>query len=66
MANRYAVQVFWYGNQFVELGALRDSTEAVVVANPSLFQSSPLTVGTQIHPVLAGYLTAYPRGPEVS
>jgi len=65
VAARYALSTFVIqlpsgaGHLVVE-GALRDSTHAAVVAQPTLFSSSPV-VPKSIH--LQQYLLAYPAGP---
>lgn len=60
MAARYAKQAFWVRRssdgkeEFVGLGALRDSTSAVVVQCPTLFQNTPLAE-SELGGVLKGW-----------
>jgi hypothetical protein len=60
MAARYAKQSFWVRRssdgkeEFVGIGALRDSTDAVAVQCPALFQTTPLT-DTEMTGVLKGW-----------
>lgn len=68
MAARYALQPFWWHNsgtnraEFVDLGALRDSTTAVVTAYPGMFSSSQLDVPV-LDPKRKEYLKVHPGGP---
>lgn len=68
MAARYALTNIWYHNtstgkdEYVHIGALRDSTHQSVVQLPALFTTSPLTTGA-IHPNVVQYLLANPAGP---
>jgi hypothetical protein len=60
MANRYAKTALWCRrstdgkDEFVGLGALRDSTDQVVVQCPAMFQNTPLT-DTEMTGVLKGW-----------
>ena len=51
-------------SHLVIIGAHRDSTHEAVTSNPGAFGTTPLAV-LQISPRLAGYLAAYPDGPQV-
>jgi hypothetical protein len=68
MANRYATQsmvvhVTSLGtDDYIHIGAMRDSASAVVVQAPALFQAAPLAYG-QIPHALVDYLAARPGGP---
>ena len=69
MAARYSIQTFTIHNtstnaeETIQQGATRDSvTHWVVLNTPASFWSTtPLVVGSQIHPKLAAYLVAYPN-----
>lgn len=70
MANRYALQSFWFHNsvsgheEFVEIGALRDSvTDEACVLHPEQFTATALTTATGLDPKIASYLALHPRGP---
>jgi hypothetical protein len=59
----WATQSFTFGDSlFVTQGELHDTADAVVVTAPQLFQGTPLTVGTQISPLLQGWLADNPDG----
>jgi hypothetical protein len=68
MAARYCLTQLHYHNtvsgkdEYVHIGALRDSAHQSVVQNPSLFQSAPLTTA-QIHPNLVQFLLTHTAGP---
>lgn len=68
MAARYATVSFWWHNtssghdEYVHLGALRDTTHQAVVQRPEMFTASapdPLTTD----PKLYGYLKVHAGGP---
>jgi hypothetical protein len=60
MANRYSLGNFTVGNDFVWLGAVRDSASATVIAYPAGFSSAPVVpAGTP----LGDYLVVRPAGP---
>jgi hypothetical protein len=71
MAARYATSSFWFHNvtsghdEFVHLGALRDTTTAVVTQYPAMFSVSALTVTTAggLDPKLGEYLKVHGGGP---
>lgn len=70
MAARYCTTSFFFRNtvtnheEFVHLGALRDSTSQAVVQYPGMFSTVvPDPVATGIDPKLAGYLKVHPGGP---
>ena len=70
MANRYALQSFFFHNttsghdEYCHIGALRDSTSAVVTQYPAMFSTVvPDPVVTGIDPKLYGYLKIHPGGP---
>jgi hypothetical protein len=70
MAARYATASFWWHNtvtghdEFVHLGALRDTTHQAVVQVPGLFSSAAPVAGvTGIDPKLAEYLKVHGGGP---
>lgn len=71
MAARYCLQSHVYcpavgAPILMHEGALRDSTHAAVVANPSLFTTVAPVVGTgHIDPKLFQYLTVHAAGPEL-
>jgi hypothetical protein len=68
VAARYCLQAFWWRNtgtsrdEFVDLGALRDSTSAVVVAYPGMFSSAQLD-SPALDPKRKEYLKVHPGGP---
>ena len=68
MAARYATSSFWWHNagtnreEYVHLGALRDSTTAVVTAYPAMFTTVQLDVPA-LDPKLKEYLKVHPGGP---
>ena len=68
MAARYALSSFWWRNtgasrdEFVDLGALRDSTSAVVTAYPAMFSASQLDTPA-LDPKRKEYLKGHPGGP---
>jgi hypothetical protein len=65
MANRYALQSFTIGTDYVTVGALRDSLSATVTGTPAAFwQTTPLTYA-QVGGCgsLVGYLADRPAGP---
>ena len=68
MAARYALVSFWWHNtstnrdEYVHLGALRDSTAAAVTQRPEMFTpAAPDPLVTD--PKLYGYLKNHPGGP---
>jgi hypothetical protein len=70
MAARYALQSFWWHNtvsghdEFVNIGALRDTAHQAVVQVPAMFSTTPLAVGvTGIDPKLGEYLKVHGGGP---
>jgi hypothetical protein len=70
MAARYALGSFWWHNtssghdEFVNIGALRDTTHQAVVQRPEQFTTTPLVVGqTGIDPKLGEYLKVHGGGP---
>jgi hypothetical protein len=63
MANRWAKENFTVNNDFVWVGALRDSASATVTAYPAGFSSSPVAVLGAVPPPLPGYLADRPAGP---
>ena len=70
MANRYALQSFWFHNsvsgkeEFVGIGALRDSvTSEACVLYPALFTATALTTATGLDPKTAAYLALHAGGP---
>lgn len=68
MAARYALSDFWYGPEFVEEGALRDSvTSPVAVANPSLFGTVAPAAGGTPHMTgrRAQHLAQVPAGSQL-
>ena len=68
MAARYATQSFWWHNtgtnraEFVDLGALRDSTTAVVIAYPGMFSAVQLDTPA-LSPGRKEYLKIHGGGP---
>jgi hypothetical protein len=68
MAARYCTVSFWWWNtatsrsEFVDLGALRDSTTAVVTAYPGMFSSTQLDTPA-LSPGRKEYLKIHPGGP---
>jgi len=68
VAARYALSSFWWHNtspardEFVDLGALRDSTSAVVVAYPAMFSAAQLDTPA-VDPKRKEYLKGHPGGP---
>jgi hypothetical protein len=68
MAARYALGSFWWHNtssghdEFVNIGALRDTTHQAVVQRPEMFSASPLDVPA-IDPKLKEYLKVHGGGP---
>jgi hypothetical protein len=68
MASRYCLTQLHYHNtvtgrdEYVHIGALRDSAHQSVVQNPGSFTTSPLTTA-QVHPNLVQYLLAHSAGP---
>ncbi len=68
MAARYALASFWWHNtspsrdEFVDLGALRDSTSAVVTAYPAMFSASQLDTPA-LDPKRKEYLKVHSGGP---
>ena len=70
MAARYCTVSFFFRNtvtgheEFVHLGALRDSATQAVVQYPGMFTASvPDPAVTGIDPKLYGYLKVHPGGP---
>lgn len=70
MANRYALNSFWFHNsvtgheEFVGIGALRDSvSDQAVVQHPEQFTATQLTVLTGLDPKTSEYLKLHPKGP---
>ena len=68
MAARYSTVSFWWWNtstsraEFVDLGALRDSTSAVVTAYPAMFSAAQLDTPA-VDPKRKEYLKGHPGGP---
>ena len=68
MAARYSTVSFWWWNtgtnraEFVDLGALRDSTSAVVTAYPAMFSASQLDTPA-LDPKRKEYLKIHSGGP---
>jgi hypothetical protein len=68
VANRYALQSFWWRNtntntdEFVGLGYLRDTTRPAVVQRPEMFGTVPLDVPA-LDPKRNEYLKLHPGGP---
>jgi hypothetical protein len=68
MAARYCTVSFWWRNtgtnrdEYVDLGALRDSTTAVVIAYPGMFSSTQLDTPA-LDPKRKEYLKVHPGGP---
>jgi hypothetical protein len=69
VAARYALQSFHFHNatsghdEYVHLGALRDSTTAAVTQYPAMFGTVPLDTATGLDPKLKEYLKVHPGGP---
>lgn len=70
MAARYALQSFHFHNastghdEFVHIGALRDTTHQAVVQYAAMFSSTPLVVGqTGLDPKTGEYLKIHAGGP---
>ncbi len=71
MAARYALQSFFFRNtstnheEFVHIGALRDSATQAVVQYPGMFGTVPLTatVAAGLDPKTAEFLKVHPGGP---
>ena len=70
MAARYCTASFFFHNattgheDFVMLGALRDSAAQAVVQYPGMFTATvPDPAATGIDPRLHGYLKVHPGGP---
>ena len=68
MAARYALGSFWWHNtssghdEFVELGALRDTTHQAVVQRPEMFSSTQLDTPA-LSPGRKEYLKVHGGGP---
>jgi len=70
MAARYALQSFWYHNsstgkdEYVHIGALRDTTHQSVISYAAMFGTSKLTsLAGQIDPKTEQYEALHPGGP---
>jgi hypothetical protein len=73
MAANYATQAFTVqlasgAQAYVGIGATRDTvTDAAIIAQfPGDFTTAPPAAGGTVTGVMAAYLAAYPRGPQVS
>ena len=68
MAARYCLASFWFHNttsghdEYCHLGALRDSTTAVVTQYPAMFTTTPLDTPA-LDPKLKEYLKVHSGGP---
>ena len=70
MAARYSLQSFFFRNtttnheEYVHIGALRDSTTQAVVQYPGMFGTVPLVASqTGLDPKTSEYLKVHPGGP---
>lgn len=69
MAARYCLVSFWFHNtvsghdEFVNLGALRDTTHQAVVQYAAMFGTTQPGTATGLDPKLAEYLKVHPGGP---
>jgi hypothetical protein len=68
MAARYALSSFWWHNtstardEYVNLGALRDTTHQAVVQRPEMFTATQLDT-PDLNPRLKEYLKVHGGGP---